>query len=277
MSVVLVIIGLIVGGILVGQSLINAAAVRAEVSQIEKYNQAVNTFYGKYGYLPGDIPDPAASSFGFLARGQNRGEGDGNGTIEGVHTDGPNDYGPYEQGGETCMVWADLSAVQLIEDSFTICSPTSATHGSFSLQNLNQFLPLAKIGRGNYIYAYSWASGALSGLGNVWGISAGLPGYAGSTTGLTVAEAYQIDTKVDDGLPQSGRVIAIYIQNPTTPWFAGTNTGSESRQQPPAPPLPASTTVTSRARRSNIRWSKAAATVSTARSVSRCRAGDDDT
>jgi prepilin-type N-terminal cleavage/methylation domain-containing protein len=48
LAIVLVIIGLIVGGILVGQDLINAAAVRAQVSQIEKYQTAVHTFQTKY-------------------------------------------------------------------------------------------------------------------------------------------------------------------------------------------------------------------------------------
>src|SRR5580692_12405602 len=69
MSIVLVIIGLIVGGVLVGQDLIRAAGVRAQISQIEKYNTAVNTFYGKYGYLPGDIPAEPAAQFGFAPRG----------------------------------------------------------------------------------------------------------------------------------------------------------------------------------------------------------------
>ncbi len=45
----LVIIGLIIGGVLVGQDLIRAAEVRAQISQIEKYNTGVETFYGKYG------------------------------------------------------------------------------------------------------------------------------------------------------------------------------------------------------------------------------------
>ncbi len=40
MSVVLVIIGLIVGGILVGRDRVRAAEVRAEISQIGKYNSA---------------------------------------------------------------------------------------------------------------------------------------------------------------------------------------------------------------------------------------------
>lgn len=74
LSIVLVIIGLIVGGVLVGQSLINAAAVRAQVTQIEKFNSVVNTFYGKYGYLPGDLPAGPAAQFGFASRGSYAGE-----------------------------------------------------------------------------------------------------------------------------------------------------------------------------------------------------------
>jgi prepilin-type N-terminal cleavage/methylation domain-containing protein len=69
LSIVLVIIGLIVGGVLVGQNLIAAAAVRAQISQIEKYQTAANAFRGKYGYLPGDIPNPYATQFGFQSRG----------------------------------------------------------------------------------------------------------------------------------------------------------------------------------------------------------------
>ena len=65
MASVLVIIGLIVGGILVGQSLIKAAEVRSEVTQMEKFQTAVNTFRDKYGYLPGDIPVGPAAQFGF--------------------------------------------------------------------------------------------------------------------------------------------------------------------------------------------------------------------
>ena len=75
LSIVLVIIGLIIGGVLVGRDLISAAGVRAQISQIEKYQSAVNTFRGKYGYLPGDISDPTAQQYGFAARGpQDRGK-----------------------------------------------------------------------------------------------------------------------------------------------------------------------------------------------------------
>src|ERR1700679_178462 len=86
LSIVLVIIGLIVGGVLVGQDLIRAAGVRATISQVEKFNTAVNTFRGKYGYLPGDIPQASVTQFGFAVspvRAGSRGQGDGNGLLEG--------------------------------------------------------------------------------------------------------------------------------------------------------------------------------------------------
>ena len=88
-SIVLVIIGLIIGGVLVGRDLINAAAIRAQISQIEKYNTAVNTFKVKFNALPGDMNATTATAFGFTPRGTDCGgsacpsEGDGNGVLEG--------------------------------------------------------------------------------------------------------------------------------------------------------------------------------------------------
>lgn len=55
LSIVLVIIGLLVGGVLVGQDLIEAANRRAVVKQIEQYELAVNTFKLKYNALSGDM------------------------------------------------------------------------------------------------------------------------------------------------------------------------------------------------------------------------------
>src|SRR5665213_1826112 len=89
LSIVLVIIGLIVGGILVGQDMIKAAEVRAQISQIEKYNQAVNTFRAKFNAIPGDMPASTANQFGFYV-GTNctgtQGHRDGNGLIDGAIT-----------------------------------------------------------------------------------------------------------------------------------------------------------------------------------------------
>lgn len=221
LSIVLVIIGLIVGGVLVGQSLINSAKVRAQVTQIEQYNTATNAFREKYGYLPGDIPNPTAGQFGFQTRGQYAGEGDGNGLIEGITTNGANsDCGACVMTGESAMFWVDLSTAKFI-GGFNTATPAAVSNPSLPVST---YLPEAKVGGGNFIYIFSGACSGCSvyppsffkGAGNYFGIVGNISpqsdGY--HFTGmpnLTVLQAYSIDKKVDDGLPQSGQVLALYV------------------------------------------------------------------
>ena len=54
LSIVLVIIGLIIGGVMVGQDLINAAKIRQQITQLEQIETQINTFKVKYNCLPGD-------------------------------------------------------------------------------------------------------------------------------------------------------------------------------------------------------------------------------
>ena len=54
-SIVLVIIGLIVGGVLVGRDLIRSAELQTIITDKNKYITAVNTFRTKYNELPGDM------------------------------------------------------------------------------------------------------------------------------------------------------------------------------------------------------------------------------
>jgi hypothetical protein len=205
--------------------------VRATISQIEKYNTAANTFREKYNYLPGDIKDPDASNFGFQSRGTCPGQGDGNGIIQGSAPG--NCTGPYnfEDSGETVVFWVDLSTAHLIDGGFNAAQthPVSVPPISASTTpNLDAFFPAAKIGRGNYIYVYAGAyySGSatvLSGY-NYYGLSAITQVIYDHTSSpaLTVQEAYAIDSKIDDGFPQTGRVTATYL-NATGPtgWSAG--------------------------------------------------------
>src|ERR1017187_10157050 len=127
LSIVLVIIGLIVGGVLVGQDLIRAAEVRATISQIEKYQTAVNTFRDKYTALPGDMNAATATQFGFVSRAGTEGRGDGNGIIEGynyTHNTASYQVPEVNGTGEPLLFWRDLSQAGLIEGSFQ-----SATDG----------------------------------------------------------------------------------------------------------------------------------------------------
>jgi prepilin-type N-terminal cleavage/methylation domain-containing protein len=231
LSIVLVIIGLIVGGVLVGQDLIHAAAVRATISQIENYNTAVNTFYTKYNGLPGDCANCGA--LGLVSRGSLPGEGDGNGVIQGY---AGSTAGYWECTGETTVFWVDLSTAGLIDGGFntareTACPSASPKTTPISTPSLNDFFPQAKLGRGNYIYVWSGGYGTNSGGAgpdgmNYFGVSAVQWIGNGSMVawqGMTVWEASSIDTKIDDGLPQTGNVTALYIDDNDTQalWASG--------------------------------------------------------
>jgi prepilin-type N-terminal cleavage/methylation domain-containing protein len=236
MSIVLVIIGLIVGGVLVGQSLIAAATMRAQITQIEKFNTAANTFYGKYGYLPGDICANAVTQFGFVTRAGGRGRGDCNGIIEGFNYVDSDYYG-WTQNGETVFFWEDLSTAQLIEGGFN----TAKDAGTIDLTptttpSISAFLPAAKLGGGNQLYIYSLGNYYIGSPGANYfclAVPSNIASEQGGITaapGLTVAQAYGIDIKTDDGLPQAGRVTANYISGAATapPLIASPNAGTDS-------------------------------------------------
>jgi prepilin-type N-terminal cleavage/methylation domain-containing protein len=239
LSIVLVIIGLIIGGVLVGQDLISAAGVRAQISQIEKYQAAVNTFRGKYGYLPGDIPDPVATQYGFATRGIKRAQGDGNGIIEGFDNNGTYYFDGYASfSGEAATFWVDLGRAGLIDNALTTATPT-ALPGIIQGTAIANYFPSARIGNGNYVGVWSggyvgFYNGAYNAQGdgiNYYGIGAftynsaktygaGDEVVIGDTT-IPVQWAYNIDMKMDDGLPQAGNVEAMNLGGHGTYWSAG--------------------------------------------------------
>ncbi len=241
------IIGLLVGGILVGQDLIRSASERAQITQIEKFNQATNTFYGKYGALPGDLNQQVANQFGFASRGTFIGQGDGNGVLEGNANNVSHHYGYYQAAGETIMFWSDLTYangmnINLIDGNFSAASPTVQV-SSVTGTALNAYYPAAKIGGGNYVFVMSGggtntnSDPPLTAWTNYFGLAAitqmgsSFTNSINSTTGLTVKQAYDIDMKIDDGLPQSGRVLAVYpvstIDGDGVYWAIGGGAGND--------------------------------------------------
>jgi prepilin-type N-terminal cleavage/methylation domain-containing protein len=224
LSIVLVIIGLIVGGVLVGQDLIRAAEVRAQISQIEKYNTAVNTFYGKYQAIPGDMNVATADQFGFtLGAGCTGGtySRDGNGLIDGW-SGGSGAVAPFI--GESVLFWQDLTTpglTSLIDGTYP--NSGAAANGctdpitALTSSQIGQYVPAGKIGHGTYIMA-SEGSGIYAGINwfilqgiNAVNVNGRLSNNMWSAP-IPVQEAYKIDAKVDDGLPASGNVQALYLQ-----------------------------------------------------------------
>jgi prepilin-type N-terminal cleavage/methylation domain-containing protein len=212
LSIVLVIIGFIIGSVLVGRNLLKTTEVHSITTQVQKYNSAVNTFVTKYSYLPGDIPSPQAQSFGFIGRGSSPGWGDGNGLIEGSTSFGNYAFGMAVVSGETSVFWVDLSTARLIAQKLSAANFSGNFYPLSADPSL--ILPSANIGTNNYFYV---ASGGPLGTDKkmYFGLAAVnylVPSnwHIAAQAGISVQQAYALDSKVDDGLPQSGKVQAFY-------------------------------------------------------------------
>lgn len=229
LSIVLVILGLLIGGVLSGKSLIRAAEIRAQLAQIDQFRVAARTFREKYFFLPGDLPEPTATSLGLSTRPAGCGDGDGDGLVE---------LWSASAQGETSLFWNDLSKAKLIPGSYTYingngnpCGPGYMLPAQTGSAVAN-YLPPAKLGGGMYVYV--WNGGVDK---NIWvgdGMTDGLnyftvagvtqvSGYSccgafGSQKIMKVMDAYVIDSKVDDGKPQFGGVKTIYITGSTAQW-----------------------------------------------------------
>lgn len=207
LSIVLVIIGLIVGGVLVGRDLIAAAQMRAQISQIEKYQVAVNTFKGKYGYQPGDIPEPYASQFGFVARGQYNGQGDGNAVLEGIYANSAGQNCGACVSGENTLLWVDLSTARLIPETLSIATATTVPF--IFGTSTDGYTPNARINPKAHVYVASYLGINYIGISFIRYIGITQSGFPLMDGALTPREAFAIDLKLDDGLPISGTVMTI--------------------------------------------------------------------
>ena len=211
LSIVLVIIGLIVGGVLVGQDLIRAAEIRATVGQVEKYNASVNTFRTKYNGIPGDLSATNATAFGFIARAGSAGRGDNNGLIDGADA-GTATSQVFTQ--ESGFFWDDLTRANLVDGQFTSAADGASVAAITATAVASQF-PEARLARGNRVHV-----GSTGGLNYylISGISstAATTGAMTLTTNLTPTELFNMDNKLDDGVPLTGVVQARAIAGANT-------------------------------------------------------------
>ena len=93
LSIVLVIIGLLIGGILVAQSLVETSKINKVVGQIQQFDIGVRVFKDKFNGLPGDIKFDDSAPFG-----------DGDGIIEGC-VNPPTAPRTYDHCGENTNFW----------------------------------------------------------------------------------------------------------------------------------------------------------------------------
>ncbi len=134
MSIVLIVIGLLVGGVLVGRDLIKAAEARSIIKQMERIQLAASAFRLKYNCKAGDCPN--AAQFGLGANGNGDGflgcvANSSHLTLGGLTTGNPigclaHQASSASQGGaysisrgfgEPQRFWVHLSAAGLIRES----------------------------------------------------------------------------------------------------------------------------------------------------------------
>ncbi len=179
LSIVLVIIGLIVGGVIGGKSLVKNARMGRVVSDVANYQMAFNNFSLQYDALPGDMRD--ASSY-FSALGCPSGcNGDGDGKIEWY--------------AEPYLAWFHLSAAGMIEGNFV-------GERSNSQSNPDSDVPSASFDGAFYFpqEGYIYNRG-----GNTLRLSKNNGQYPTGSV-FNTPDAVTIDKKMDDGKADRGSV-----------------------------------------------------------------------
>ncbi|MFO0110693.1 MAG: type II secretion system protein [Alphaproteobacteria bacterium] len=229
LSIVFVILGLLVGGILVGQSLIRAAELRSVLTDVEKYTTATKAFKTKYESLPGDMPDATA----FWGKdntncpthsGTAATPGTCNGNGDGIMNDATVASGT----GEIFQYWKQLTLTGLIEGSYSGIAGTADP--SQDLKGVN--VPSARLKNAGWktANAANWpgtAGGYALDYGNYLAIGAPLAGGQMLGATLTPQEAWDIDTKLDDGRPAYGFIIARYWNNACSAADDGTSANND--------------------------------------------------
>lgn len=240
LSIVLVIIGLVIGGVMVGQELVASAKNRAQISQIGDIETQINTFRVKYDCLPGDCAD-ATNLFG---TGTVTYDGNGigcNNTVCNGNNDGiiKSAYQSitYHGAGE-CLEPSIGGEVSQLFKQLSLAGFGDYTRGTLNISAavIGRDVPFAKYGNGTGIYVSCLASnlrpiltpgflrrgniiviGAAAGgstrIGysvNSYSLSYGYGwgnGPIGSINpvGIPANTARIIDEKIDDGKPSSGK------------------------------------------------------------------------
>ena len=209
LSIVLVILGLLTGGILAGQNLIRSAELRSIATQFNQFQSATYTFRDKYFALPGDMRNATdfwtlqASGTACITSSSTTAatcDGDGDGIL---------DYSATSN--EQYRYWQHLANAGLIEGSYT--GVTGPDHANYdTLPGVNA--PRARIN--NAAWQMYYLASSFVGDAAYFNVNYGNLMYLGvdQTTiayypFLTPEEQWNVDTKMDDGRPAYGKVIAL--------------------------------------------------------------------
>jgi hypothetical protein len=205
LSIVLVILGLLTGGILAGQSLIRAAELRSISTEYQRYITGLHSFRDRYFALPGDMTN--ATKFWGIAGGTGTDatcrdtistdaktcDGNGDGRV-GINSG-------VTHVNERFRFWQQLANAGLIEGFYT------GTGGAVGRQQavVGENVPVSKMGAGIGWGVKSFDTSAEGGNMMNMGVTS-TTNNSLTPLGSLPSEAWNIDTKLDDGMPLTGRV-----------------------------------------------------------------------
>jgi prepilin-type N-terminal cleavage/methylation domain-containing protein len=219
LSIVLVVIGLIVGGVIAGQSLMRSSQLQSIISDQAKYVEAAKQFREKYGFWPGDFPN-ATTSWGAMttcppaAGSSSSGILTCNGNGDSQINFQTNASGTTTNLNEAFLFWQHLTNAQLIEGKYTGIAGSGGNSDHVAGKNCPE-------GRGKGMGFGITYAGTIVGGNDIYGNSTSYFNYnyghvlvvGGYSSGnlpvaaaLSPAEAQGLDTKYDDGLPATGNV-----------------------------------------------------------------------
>lgn len=206
MSIVLVIIGLIVGGILKGQEVIESARQKNLAAMVDQIKAGSNTFVDRYRSLPGDFDEGTTKISASVANGDRNGY---IGSLAGLAAvSGAGIAGVNGGAGEYYSYFQGMVAAGLFGGGQVGASSGASVFSGGSTPSPLPSAPWSNTG-------FTVTSGIHQGdttqstrLAATWLRLQGVTGaMTGAATGaLPTASAYQLDQKFDDGVPMLGLI-----------------------------------------------------------------------
>jgi len=203
LAIVVIVIGLILGALLAADEIIEGAKRHSVIKEINKYTNAINTFYTQYNALPGDMSNAEkywgqdTSGCPGLGDGEGTCDGNGDGYIRGYLT-------------ENVRAWQQLTLSEIVIERYTADSSLA----------YEKNVPEASIG--DSFYKLGTAGDLSTNSDDGWttvnhpiyeqkGAYLGLGGYSDSggaaMAALKAEAAFTIDKKIDDGNASSGAMV----------------------------------------------------------------------
>jgi len=218
LSIVLVIIGLLIGGIFVGQSLIHTAQLNAVISEFNRYQAATQNFKMQYQALPGDMNN-ATNIWGAQNATPATCRTTASTTTATCNGDGNGILADSAGSDELFRFWQHLANAKMIEGQYqgigTVSTVIGATGGvstpASKYPNAAWSVQVASIYNAGSADPLSIAAFATDyGTGHVFILGATNGGdSSASAPAFSPRDVWAIDKKVDDGMPAQGNVMVL--------------------------------------------------------------------